>query len=176
MFITTGYRRKRLIMDRSRYYPPEELFDKSDKYWQYGLSLEFAPGLYETIDSKQVLHFVCEIVSKYHVNLHDEDEIDVELHRVGQVEHDNITQSFLDTATEVQIPEVVSDDDHEHAYVSSILHEYQLQVSGCYTEKLSAKNRKCNTQNKQKVDLHGYLDDVSDGHGLEGNPTSDNEL
>lgn len=162
-------------MDRSRYYSPEELYDKSAKWWEYGLSLEYAPGLYEEIDSNQVLYFVSGMVSKYHVNLHDEDEIDVPIHRMWQPEHDNIPQSLTNTVIEVQTLDVVSDYDHDDMCKTSNIYGNELQVGGHYAGKLVAKNRKCNNQNKHKTDPHSHRKDECDEYDQNENPTTDNE-
>ena len=142
-------------MDRSRYYSPEELYDRSLKRLQYGLALEYAPGLYENIDTKQVLRFVSVIVSKYHVNLHDEDEIDVPM----QTEPDNITLSLTNPAIEVQMPEVLSDDDREYTRTICTMYGNKFQVGGHYPDKLAGKNRKNNTKNKHKVDFQNECDE-----------------
>jgi hypothetical protein len=76
MFIVFDHNRKRLGMDRSRYYSPEELQDRALRVSVNGLFLEVVPMHYQSIKNHTELLFACKLVSMYHVSLHNDGEID----------------------------------------------------------------------------------------------------
>jgi hypothetical protein len=88
MYIVYGHNRKRLRMDRSRYYSPEEMYTRALHVSVDGLFLEIVSNIYQRVINNIELLFACKLVSSYHVSLHDETEIDTR--SVGE-------SSFMDT-------------------------------------------------------------------------------
>jgi hypothetical protein len=76
MFIAYGHNKKRLLMDRARYYSPEELQDRASAVSCNGIFLEVVPMHYQSIRNEIELLFACKVVSMFHVSLHNDCEID----------------------------------------------------------------------------------------------------
>ena len=76
MYIVYGHNRKRLQMDRSRYYSPEEMYNRAIRVSADGLFLEVVSNHYEKVKNNIELLFACKVVSCYHVSLHNDHEID----------------------------------------------------------------------------------------------------
>jgi hypothetical protein len=90
MYIVYGHNRKRLRMDRSRYYSPEEMHSRATRVSVDGLFLEIVSNNYQRVNNNIELLFACKLVSSYHVSLHDDTEIDTRC--VGE-------NLFMDTTT-----------------------------------------------------------------------------
>jgi hypothetical protein len=76
MFLVYGHARKRLVMDRSRYYSPEEMVNRAMKVSDNGLFIELAEREFVRIKNSTELLFAAKMVSVYHVSLHNEPDMD----------------------------------------------------------------------------------------------------
>jgi hypothetical protein len=75
MFICYGQTRKRFVLACSRFFSPEEIFNKAVDLYQRGpVSLEYGPNLFQLIETELELQFVCKLVSGDHSSyISDED-------------------------------------------------------------------------------------------------------
>ncbi len=63
MYIVYGHNRKRLRMDRSRYYSPEEMHSRATRVSVDGLFLEIVSNNYQRVNNNIELLFACKLVS-----------------------------------------------------------------------------------------------------------------
>ena len=85
VYICYGTQRKRLVLDCSRFYGREELFDiLREKHKNAPLCMEFGPNLYQPIMCDVELRLVCSIVEKY-ISSHQSDE-DFTEHKLQQID------------------------------------------------------------------------------------------
>lgn len=69
MFICKGSSRKRVVLESSRFYSPEELFDSVIDAQQRGdISIEYGPNLFEWVETELELKFVCKLIAGDHAS------------------------------------------------------------------------------------------------------------
>ena len=69
MNFSMGLNRSRLVLQTTRFYSPEELFDMVDNLTTCdSVSVEYGPNLFVVIENEQELRFACKMVSSDHAS------------------------------------------------------------------------------------------------------------